>query len=166
MGEERGLRPDGFDFGNSPQQFDAADLDGRTILQRTSNGTRGLLWISSPVVYAAAAVNAAATARCLASEADVRLVCTGATSEDRACAELIAGRLTGEPVSAERVRARIIAAGAEHLAGWTRPRTSEESLAFDRDLAACADIDRYDFAMRGERDGPVVTLRRVDPERP
>lgn len=56
MGEQRGLRPDGFDFGNSPSQFDRADVRGAVIVQRTSNGTRGLAWTDAPLVLAAGAV--------------------------------------------------------------------------------------------------------------
>ena len=42
MGEDRGLRPDGFDFPNSPAMVRDADLSGRTLVQRTSAGTRGV----------------------------------------------------------------------------------------------------------------------------
>jgi hypothetical protein len=43
MGEERGLRPDGFDFPNSPAMVRDADLEGRTLVQRTSAGTQGVV---------------------------------------------------------------------------------------------------------------------------
>ena len=43
MGEDRGLRPDGFDFPNSPAMVRAADLGGRTLVQRTSAGTQGVV---------------------------------------------------------------------------------------------------------------------------
>ena len=43
MGEDRGLRPDGFDFPNSPAMVSRADLTGRTLVQRTSAGTQGAL---------------------------------------------------------------------------------------------------------------------------
>ncbi|MFV0307372.1 MAG: 2-phosphosulfolactate phosphatase, partial [Desertimonas sp.] len=43
MGEDHGLRPEGFDLPNSPAMAAAADLDGRTIVQRTSAGTRGVV---------------------------------------------------------------------------------------------------------------------------
>lgn len=37
----RGLPVETFDFGNSPSQVKAADLKGKTIIQRTSSGTQG-----------------------------------------------------------------------------------------------------------------------------
>lgn len=39
MGEDHGRRPAGFDFSNSPVLIADADLDGRTLVQRTSAGT-------------------------------------------------------------------------------------------------------------------------------
>lgn len=43
MGEDHGLRPDGFDFSNSPVAVSRADLAGRTMLQRRSAGTQGVI---------------------------------------------------------------------------------------------------------------------------
>ena len=43
MGEVGGLRPDGFDFGNSPTYIDQADLSGVTMIHRTSAGTQGVV---------------------------------------------------------------------------------------------------------------------------
>src|SRR5512143_1832542 len=42
-GEVRGLPPPGFDFGNSPTQVLALDLSGRTVIQRTTAGTQGVV---------------------------------------------------------------------------------------------------------------------------
>ncbi len=41
-GEVGGLRPPGFDFGNSPVELAAADVRGRDIIFSTTNGTRAL----------------------------------------------------------------------------------------------------------------------------
>jgi 2-phosphosulfolactate phosphatase len=41
-GEVGGLRPPGFDFGNSPVELAAADLSGRELIFSTTNGTRAL----------------------------------------------------------------------------------------------------------------------------
>jgi len=43
MGEDHGARPDGFDFSNSPVAVSRADLHGRSIVQRTSAGTAGVV---------------------------------------------------------------------------------------------------------------------------
>ena len=43
LGENRGLRPEGFDYPNSPAMVSRVDLTGRTLVQRTSAGTRGVV---------------------------------------------------------------------------------------------------------------------------
>src|SRR5215472_4434170 len=43
MGEVGGRAPDGFDFGNSPFEISNIDFGGKTIIQRTSAGTQGIV---------------------------------------------------------------------------------------------------------------------------
>jgi 2-phosphosulfolactate phosphatase len=43
MGEGHGRPPDGFDFGNSPFEISDIDFRGKTIIQRTSAGTQGIV---------------------------------------------------------------------------------------------------------------------------
>ncbi len=40
MGEVDGLMVEGFDFGNSPPQFDGLNLTGVPLIQRTTSGTQ------------------------------------------------------------------------------------------------------------------------------
>ena len=55
VGEDGGLRPDGFDFPNSPAMVSRADLRAARSVQRTSAGTQGAvaahdadrLWVAS-----------------------------------------------------------------------------------------------------------------------
>lgn len=49
MGEDHGLRPEGFDLSNSPVGAASADLDGRVVVHRTSAGTRGVHHDSPPI---------------------------------------------------------------------------------------------------------------------
>lgn len=119
--------------------------------------------MTAPVVLAAAAVNASATAVAALARPPILLVCTGtSTSEDRLCAELIRRRLLGSPCDAASARAGILRCVDEHRRGWTRARSAEEDAALVADVTACAEVDRYDFAMPGTRQGDVVTLRRAD----
>ena len=43
MGEVHGRAPDGFDFGNSPFEVSTVDFQGKTVIQRTSAGTQGIV---------------------------------------------------------------------------------------------------------------------------
>jgi 2-phosphosulfolactate phosphatase len=82
-GEQHCLRPEGFDLGNSPGEFGAARVSGRTILMSTTNGTRAIVAARGAAqLYAAGLVNAEATARHLARlGSDVTLLCAGTGGE-------------------------------------------------------------------------------------
>jgi hypothetical protein len=65
MGEVRGRAPPGFDYGNSPFEISSVDLHGKTIIQRTSAGTQGIVEAATRAdrLYAASLVTAEATVR-------------------------------------------------------------------------------------------------------
>jgi 2-phosphosulfolactate phosphatase len=156
MGEDRGLRPDGFDFPNSPAMVRDADLVGRTLVQRTSAGTQGVVRAGDAVrLWAASLVVASATARAVkaAGLGEPAYVITGRFEDrpdggldDVLTAELIERARTGRPLEARATAAallqteearRTLAFGAEH----TDPR----------DIELAAAVDAFDFAMEVER---------------
>jgi len=64
MGEVHGRAPDGFDFGNSPFEISGVDFSGKTIIQRTSAGTQGIVAASrAERLYVASLATADATVR-------------------------------------------------------------------------------------------------------
>jgi 2-phosphosulfolactate phosphatase len=79
IGEVRGRAPDGFDFGNSPFEVSKLDFASKTIIQRTSAGTQGIVAASrAKSLYAASLVTAKATARALAAAGErIALVAMG-----------------------------------------------------------------------------------------
>jgi 2-phosphosulfolactate phosphatase len=82
-GEVGSLPPPDFDYGNSPTEFAALDLAGRSAVLYTSNGTRALRRVASAhAVLAAALLNRRATAEAALAEAssgghDIAIVCSG-----------------------------------------------------------------------------------------
>jgi 2-phosphosulfolactate phosphatase len=122
------------------------------VVQRTSNGTRGLVAAHrANDLLAASAVTVGATARWIAGhrpDQPVTLLCTGArTSEDLAVAEHLASLLRGERPDPSRLADRIRCSALEHAALWSRPRRPEDVVAFNADVERCAQVDRFDFAM-------------------
>ena len=101
MGERGSRRPEGFDFGNSPVEIAGRDFSGETLIQTTSNGTRGILAADrASVVYAGGFLTADATATAIraASPRDVALVPMGGSQradEDEVCALYLRARLRG-----------------------------------------------------------------------
>lgn len=161
-GEQDGRRPDDFDLGNSPGEVRARDdLGGRTIVMRTSAGTRCLRAAvegGAEPVFAASLVVASATARALLGRPEVSIVASGRlgieyADEDDATADLIATLLTpsSEPDLASfaaRVRS---GDGARRVGGadWAHPD----------DVELCLAVDAFPFAMEAHADGVTVELR-------
>jgi 2-phosphosulfolactate phosphatase len=121
MGEVGGKAPDGFDYGNSPFEISGVDFGGKTIIQRTSAGTQGIVAAGNRAVrlYAASLVTAEATVRALLSGSpdQVSLVAMGEnglnrTDEDELCAIHLRNRLEGRLGDPDAIR-RLILAGGE-----------------------------------------------------
>jgi 2-phosphosulfolactate phosphatase len=167
IGEVQGQAPPGFDFGNSPFEISAVDFRGKTIVQRTSAGTQGIVAAKEARrLYAAALVTAEATVRALlaASPDRITLVAMGdngtkRTDEDEICAMHLRNRLESRPGDAEAVR-RVILAGGE-IARFHDPA---RPYLHPEDLDIALDVDRYDFAVRiSFEDGrPVARMARGD----
>lgn len=84
FGEVGGLRPDGFDYGNSPVEAAGAEVEGRGAALFTTNGTPALCALGSRgVVYAGALANAGALARQLRRHERVVFVCAGTAAGKR-----------------------------------------------------------------------------------
>jgi 2-phosphosulfolactate phosphatase len=166
MGEVRGRTPEGFDYGNSPFEVSAIDFADKTIIQRTSAGTQGIVAANrADRLYAASLVTGNATVRAmLAGKPDqITLVPMGdnginRADEDEVCAIHLRNRLQGRPGDRRAVQ-RLILAGGEvaRFHDPARPHLHPQ----DADIAL--DIDRYDFAIRVEiEDGrPVARVENA-----
>jgi 2-phosphosulfolactate phosphatase len=151
--EVEGLPVDGIAISNSPTMVREADLRGRTLVQRTSSGTQGVVAAAGAErLFACSLAVATATARAIAGAAPdvVTLVATGADRghpEDRACALYLERVLRGDRPDLDELlaplrsteRFRRLSAG-----GWPGFPAS--------DLELCLQADRFDFAMPVERD--------------
>jgi 2-phosphosulfolactate phosphatase len=166
MGEVQGRAPDGFDFGNSPFEISGVDFGGKTIIQRTGAGTRGIVAAGNRAVrlYAASLVTAEATVRALLSESpqQICLVAMGdngmkRTDEDELCAIHLRNRLEGRPSDPDAI-CRLILAGGE----VGRFRDPARPYLHPEDVDIALEIDRYDFAVRVNiEDGrPVARVER------
>jgi 2-phosphosulfolactate phosphatase len=153
MGEVRGRAPAEFDFGNSPFEVTVVDFSGKTIIQRTSAGTQGIVSASQAKrLYAASLVTADGTVQAILSETpdQITLVAMGdngvnRTDEDELCALHPRNRVEGRLGDVDAVR-RLILAGGEvgRFHDPARPFLHPE------DVEIALDLDRYDFAVRVE----------------
>ncbi|MGI9523513.1 MAG: 2-phosphosulfolactate phosphatase [Hyphomicrobiaceae bacterium] len=150
MGEVRGRRPEGFDFGNSPFEVSRARMMGQTIVLRTSAGTQGVVNASqAQKLYCGSLVTAEATTAAIARDAtkDITLVAMGENGETRAdedelCAIHLRNRLEGRSSNRNAIRELILASA--RISDFS---DSMKSHLHPQDLEIALDIDRFNFAI-------------------
>ena len=168
VGQMNGIPFPGFDMGNSPKQMLEADnLRGRTLVQRTSAGTQGLIRSTgADILLAASFVVARATADTLRniSADEITFVSTGLNhngrgDEDLACAEYIHQLLIGAQPDPNPYLQRV--------------RTSREAALFldsalpqfpPEDVEHCTRLDHFNFAMPVRRENGYLVMRALTPE--
>ncbi len=166
-GERQALPIPGFDLGNSPFEYTAAKVAGKTIIMTTTNGTVALRAARpAAAVYVAAYVNASAVAERLAADGrDAVLLCAGTRGrfslEDMLCAGLIADRLAATAELSDTAMAAAAAyRGFKADAAAHVARSSHGSYlltcGFAADIEYCLTADR--FAVVPVYDGEFVTL--------
>lgn len=166
MGEVGGLPIEGFDFGNSPVDLEAALLEGREVIQRTSAGTQGLHAArGSELLLAGSLLTLRAMARAIESMGPeaVHFVITGTmhghpAEEDHACADALeilldngSGRFDPDPILQAVM-------GSRAAANFVTPGSPQYRPA---DLEAVCAIDRFDFAVRAFEGPDGLELRAM-----
>jgi 2-phosphosulfolactate phosphatase len=163
LGEVSGIKVPGFDFGNSPFEVSRADVHGKTLIQSTSAGTKGVVAAgSAEVLFAAALVNADATVRAvLASNPSlVTIVAMGSngtqrSDEDEQCALYMRNRLRDRRPDPAAVRSLVLSAhDSAKFDDPERPHFDPR----DRDMAL--QIDSIPFAVRVRVEGDLLVATR------
>jgi 2-phosphosulfolactate phosphatase len=95
---ERGCKPiDGFDLGNSPAEYVASRVQGRTLVLTTTNGTLAIESAADAArVIAASFLNFSAVVDSLREAESIRLICAGTEGEVTAEDVLLAGAILCE----------------------------------------------------------------------
>lgn len=163
MGEVNGIQAPGFDLGNSPVEVSGRDLRGRTLIHRSSAGTQGAVRaVKARALFGASFVCAAATVRAVLAlrPRRVTLVVTGQrpgnqADEDVACADYLTALLRGQAPDAAACLRRVTE--SQNAAQFLDPLQPEFPAG---DLALCARLDRFDFAMPVRRVDGLLELTR------
>ena len=165
MGEVDGIRPDGFDLGNSPFEMLNVDVAGKTLIQSTRAGTVGMsAAVNASQIYAGSLVLAASTVKAIVHDVPdlVTIVAMGAEArvhadEDEQCAFYMRNLLQGRKPDHDAVRALVLAgAEAQKYSDPEQPQFHPE----DRDMAL--QIDSVDFAIKVGREDGLLVARRHD----
>ena len=166
-GERKCVKPEGFDLGNSPREFEAGTCAGRLLVLSTTNGTQAVLAArGSRRVLAGCLLNAEATARALAAGGarEVLLLCSGSrgqvAADDVAAAGCLAGHLTllaaAQPSDAARVAIALFDAWKHDLAGLLHRSVSGRRLhgiGLQRDVEDCARVDAVPLVAELDKEG-------------
>jgi 2-phosphosulfolactate phosphatase len=98
-GERDGLPIAGFDFGNSPAEYTASRVRGKTVIFTTTNGTRAMQRCRhARRVLIGAFANFSAICRELAGENEIALVCAGTDGHVTREDTLLAGAIVDDLV--------------------------------------------------------------------
>lgn len=162
VGEVNGIRPEGFDFGNSPFEMAGADLEGKVVIQSTRAGTTGVAAATeASAVYAASFVVAKATARAILRDNSplVTIVAMGwnadlRTDEDELCALYLRNLLEGREPSSDALRQLVRASG--QVGKFYDPAQPH---FYPEDCDMAIDVNRYDFAIRVAREDGLLVAR-------
>lgn len=181
-GEIGGLPPEGFDYGNSAEEFSRLDLSGDNVVLFTSNGTKALVQAAAaPMVFAGAmlnrtAVSEAAIQAARSSGLDLCIVCSGTELgtayclEDAFCAGAVvasclshSGQVLGLGDGASTALRLYESFSGDAVAAFNAAEHGRllQNIGLGPDVAFCARSDLYAVAPRVvRRDGSVIVLGR------
>ncbi len=166
MGEKDEQTIPGFHYGNSPTFIKDIDFTGKTVIQRTSAGTQGLVNATgADILLAGSFVNAGALVKYIrkANPEYLSLVCMGYSAnypieEDTFCAEYIRNELEGKANEINKMKETIRKTSAQR---FFAPENQHFSPSTDFDL--CLDLDRFDFVLKvEENEDKLLTMNRID----
>ena len=166
-GEKGGLKPDGFDYGNSPLEFSTLDLSERRAILKTTNGTVSFFKAAgAPAVFSLAALNFRHTMDnildyALKNGKDILFLCSGEMGkvayDDAYIAGLAVRYLLSKPRdfiysdSAKLVLSAVI--GDNVLADALSKSISADSLKKvgpGSDIGFCSKLNGYNLTIRAE----------------
>ena len=162
MGEVDGIKPDAFNFGNSPFELSNSQIQGAILVQSTRAGTTGVERASkagASTIFAASLMNASATSDLVKSLKceSVTIFAMGAwgttrSDEDEQCALYIRNLLQDRQPDPQSV-INLVRAGEEAQ----KYGDSSQPQYHPKDLDIALNIDSANFAIRiEETDGLLV----------
>ncbi len=169
-GEIAALPIAGFDLDNSPYTFSSADVSGKSLVQKTTNGVKATLLaltgLSAPAVFVTGLSNARKTAlhvKALASSIPncrINIIASHPQDDDDlACAQYIEGHLLGtHNLTLEAVQNRIkTARSAKKFFDPAQPEFNE------KDIAYCLREVDCDFVMQVDNHArPPRIIKQID----
>jgi 2-phosphosulfolactate phosphatase len=159
--EEHALPIAGIAISNSPTQINEADVNGKTLIQRSSAGTPVMGAVESGEgMFAGSLVVASATAQAclLRRPSTVTLVASADFPEDHACARYLEALMRGT-----RLDLNPLLQPLRDSDRYRRVMASQWPGFPPTDIELSLAVDRFDFAMPATRQGGHIALRAARP---
>jgi 2-phosphosulfolactate phosphatase len=157
-GERGNVRPDGFDFGNSPREFANDAGEGRSLVLTTTNGTRLLLAAAArcDAVFVASLLNLDAIVAAVRATGvdEVAVLCAGVEGtfavDDAYVAGVLTRALGGTPDDAAAAAMRLADtfASDEEGIGGGQSAANIRRVGLDEDIPWCAQRNLVDVVPR------------------
>ena len=133
-GERQGKRIDGFDLGNSPQEYTPDRVAGKTILFSTTNGTKAIHRAAlADAILPAGFLNAGAIVEHVSNCESLNILCAGTngqfTEEDLYLAGLLVDRIQRATQNRFQLNAQAIAAQATWHQLFEKTPVTQKNLA-------------------------------------
>ncbi len=164
VGERLEQKPEGFDFGNSPSQLLAGELNGKTMVHTTSSGTQGIVNATrADEIITGSFVNAGAIIDYVKrrNPDQLSLVCMGyacqyPTDEDTFLAEYLKAKLEDRPVDFPAMVEKL-----RHGAGARFFVPEKQTWAPSADFDLCLDLNRFNFVLKVEQEKDLYFLKKI-----
>jgi len=167
MGENRGIFIPGFDYGNSPAALIGLDLNGRSLIQRTSAGTQGVVnSINADQILVSSFVVADATVKQIQAlnpeqvtfvNSGIHPTQTGWGLEDIACSDYLTAQLQGTNPNPDSYLKRVT-----DCPTGIQFQNAEDTTRQD-DLQCAIDLDRFPYALQVYKRNNHHILKPVTP---
>lgn len=158
MGEIEGYKIDGFDFGNSPSEIAKVNLTGKTLVQRTSSGTQGLVHaLNAKELIFGSFVTCSAIVTYIKKQNPGEVSIVSIDTEDVLFANFLEESLRGIPVDKEKVRQELY---AHPGVDWFLDPQKPEFLKEDIDYAL--NFDKFPFVCLVERLAKTLVTKKVE----
>lgn len=156
IGERKGIKCEGFDYGNSPSSIQKEDVAGKTIIHTTSAGTQGIVnAVHADEIITGSLVNARAVAEYIISKQPqtVSLVSMGSggvriAPEDELCAAYIKSILEGREFTDMDQRVN----GLRHHGGEHFFDSERQNVFPEADFYRCIAYNKFPFVLAIEKD--------------
>jgi len=166
IGERKGKKCEGFDYGNSPCSIPPEAVKGKTIIHTTSSGTQGIInAVGASEIITGSLLNAGAVARYIQKRQpeQVSIVAMGGmgikpAAEDDLCAAYIKSLLEGAPLADMDRRIKDLKAhGGQHFFD-----PAKRDVFPEEDFWMCTKYDQFSFVIKVEKDAQGFLAHRID----